>query len=340
MIYGLDVLGLAMFPSIAIQNWPSGFACGVFDSTFGNVWPALNKLAATGKCPRIRVQGPWTNHTYSPAKNDKAIFAALAKCNQFKAKFPHIHIQFSPVCEHNIKGQTLVNLLNKCGDASRDVEIVNNPYQGDFSKRFMNETHWNKPVPENFGAYQFSYDGISTVDSDVEEDKQTHKDAQVIFFWHPSFNLKYRTETDPKEQPANVVKNDTSPPLKRICKPTAELIRSVAALGNDKGATDFPKGWIGKTHADRSSTPIEKRAYKPVYITGSPAEKYEFLKVGGVKSSPPEPFNDKKTKQLLGWRYYLPLYGYEIATRRIEMIGNGKVLGTVNPAFRDGKFRP
>lgn len=338
MIYGLDVLGLPMFSSIAIKNWPQGFACGVFDSTFGNVWPALNKLAATGKCPRIRVQGPWTNHAYIPAKHDKAIFAALKKCNELKAKFPHIHVQFSPVCEHNIKGQTLVNLLNKCGDASRDVEIVNNPYQGDFSKRFMNETHFNKPVPQSFGAYQFSYDGISTVDSDIEKDKVTHKDAQVFFMWHPSFNMKYRTQTD-KEQPKNVIKNDTSPPKDRVCKPTAELIQSLAILSVSKGETNFPKGWTGKSHADRSQTPIEKRAYKPVYISGSPTEKYEFLKVGKVKSSPPEPFNDKNTGKLLGWRYYLPIYGYQIANKVVDITGNGKVLGTVNPAFRDGKFR-
>lgn len=337
MLYGLDVLGLAMFPNIAIRNWPNGFACGVFDSTFGDVWPALNRLAATGKCPLIRVQGPWTNHDYNSSKHDSAIKIALLKCNQLKAKFPSINIQFSPVCEHNIKGKELTDLLNRCASMARDIEIINNPWKGDFSPMFTNEIHGPSKKP-SFGPYQFSYDGTSTVDSDIEMYKQANKGAKIFFLWHPSFNLKYRTESNP-EQPANVRKNDSSAPTDRICKPTAELIKSLAALANDKGKTNFPKGWIGKTHADRSNTPIEKRAYKPVYITSSPTEKYNFLKLGKVKSSPPEPFNDKVTGKLLGWRYYLPIYGYEISNKPVNIIGNGKVLGTVNPAFREGIFR-
>lgn len=334
MIFGFDYLGGAMFPKILIENHPKGFAAGFFAETFGNCFPVADKLLATGKCPRIRIQGPWTSHTYSPGKHDKAIFVALEKCNQLKAKYPHIHVQFSPVCEHNIKGQTLVNLLNKCGDASRDVEIVNNPYQGDFSKRFMNETHHNKPVPKSFGAYQFSYDGISTVDSDVEKDKETHKDAQVFFMWVPSFNLKYKV-TLSGDETAQVKKNDTSPPKERHCKPNADMIKSLAVLAQPKGKTSLKKGNTWKSHADRGGTPMDPRAWKPVLISPVKADFAKLMDGNKVisKSSAPTNFHGG------GFAYRFPKYGYQISSKVLRVVVGSTEIGSVSPAYRDGSFR-
>ena len=106
----------------------------------------------------------------------------------------------------------------------------------------------------------------------------------------------------------------------------------------------LPKGYIWKSHADRHNTPPEARAYKPVLIAPVKAPRAELVTENGqvvAVSSQAQTFNGG------GWRYYFSQYGYQLAekARRIHGKGtvslrlNGKVVGTLNPAFRAGSFR-
>lgn len=337
MLFGMDYLGGAMFPSILLKAHPAGWAAGFFADTFGNCFGVADKLAASGKCPLIRIHGPWTAHKYNPKQHDKAIFAAFDKTINLARKHPNVSFQFSPVCESDARGKAWQTLFTRLSDRnpSGEVALVCSVYKGEFLKGYISEVHGPKGAP---GArYNYSYDGTNAVDSDVQNDKQTHKNADVFFMWHPSFNLKYKTkvtEEDKKKNP-KVYKNDTAPPKERHCKPTVELIQSLEALAPAKGKPVLQKRNLWKSHADRHETPPEARAYKPVLISPERADQ-AFLMDGAVviaKSNKREPYNDGR------WRYYFPKFGFQIAQRVLRVLVGQTDVGQVNPPFREGEYR-
>ena len=336
-MFGLDVLGAAKFPSIALRNWPSGFACGVFADTFGNVWGFVDKLAASGKCPLIKINGPWTNHLYVPALHDKAIFQALEKTLFAAKKHPRVKFTFAPVCENDNTSADYTKLLERCLNFGGSlVQPINSRgTRGRDLPGFMSEVHGNTPVPP--GEYQYSYDGTSTVDSDVEKDKAKHSRARVLFFWHPAFNLKYKTALSAdKHEPKHVIINDSAPPKLRNCKPTPELIKSLERLGSPiKGTPKLGRREIWKSHADRNNTPPESREYKPVFITPLSAPRVELRdgdRVVAVSQGRRKFVDDR-------FVYRFDRFGFEMSDIVVDIYANGKKIGSVNPAFRAGDFR-
>lgn len=338
-MFGLDYLGGAMFSGVLLKAHPSGWAAGFFADTFGSIWSVVDKLAATGKCPLFRIHGPWTAHAYNPSKHDKAIFAAFDRTLALAAKYPHLQFQFSPVCESSARGaawaQLFARLDSRQQNAARRLQLVCSIHDGQAVKGYLLEVHGKVKAPTV--PFQYSYDGTSTVDSDVETDKATYGRAQIIFFWHPSFNLKYKTKLGKKEQEdPNVWKNDTAPPKERECKPTVELILSVVALAQRKGPAKLKARNTWKSHADRHKTPPEERAYKPVFISPEKVTTITLVDSSGIviaKSTKREPYNDGR------FRYYFGNYGYQIANKVLTVLAGKTELGTVNPPFREGDFR-
>lgn len=334
-MFGLDYLGGAKYGDALVKGHPLGFAAGFFADTFGNCFATIDKLCATGKCPLIRVHGPWTAHQYYHAIHDKPIFAALEKVNQLKAKYPKIVFQFSPICESDASGSDWERLIKSCDARQKNVEIIVSIGKGSPVRGYTTEIHGNTTIPN--GNYQYSYDGTNTVDSDVEDDKRKLANAKVIFFWHPAFNCKYKTKLgDKKDELPNVWKNDTAPAKDRIVKPTVELIQSIGALAKQKGKVGLKAKNLYKSHADRHNTPPEPRAYKPVLIS---PEKVDFVTLvdekGRIvaKSDKREPYKDGR------FRYYFNTYGYLLSDKPLIIIAGSKVLGQVNPGFREGEFR-
>lgn len=325
VMFGLDLLGLAAFPSAMARAFPRGFACGVFHDTFGNPYRHLERILLTGKCPLVRVHAIWEDdHQYIPFRDDSRITAAHRKLVKFAAKFPNVAFQFSPFCE--AKGD-LGPILTKL-KADTPFQLVNSVWQGPAQKPgvAINEYH-GKEAGRQRGLYNFSWDGDSTVDGDVTALKKRHKGAQVHFFWHPSFNGKRNVK-------------DTTPRPERKFWPVPELIQSVAYLANQKGRPNFPTNWLWKSHSDVHKVPPEPRAYKPVLIAD--------IKVDSI------PVRSMKGKLLTelkyfdrfdggGYRYYLDMYGYELAEAarahaESPLVRLGEY-GTVNPAFREGNYR-
>lgn len=332
-LYGIDYLGGAMYGGVLVRAHQAGFAAGFFAETFGNVWPVIDKLCATGRCPLVRVHGPWTAHKYIPAQHDKAIFAALEKTNRLSDKYPGIEFQFSPVCESDARGAAWQNLFKKCLHLARDIQIICSVYKGELIKGYTAEIHGNHAIP--VGAYQHSDDGTSSVDANVQADNNKHSRAKVRFFWHPSLNLKYKTKLSGDEIP-EVRKNDTSPPKQRWCKPNVEIILSLAALSVDKGAPKLKPRNLWKSHADRHATPPDPRAYKPVLISPVKANVVFLVNDAGQvvhQSTKREPYKDGR------WRYYFSHYGYQIADKVLQVIADNTKVGSVNPAFREGDYR-
>jgi len=334
MKFAMDYLGGSMFSSILLTAHPVGWGAGFFAETFGNCWPVVDKLAASGKCPLIRIQGPWTNHKYMPALHDKAIFTAHKKTVEMMRKYPAVDFQFSPVCESDVKGRVWQDLFARLFRTNMTLKLVCSVgTRGELVKGILAEVHGSTPAPR--GEYNYSYDGTSTVDSDITKDKRTHRRASVMFLWHPSFNLRYKTKLSGEEIP-EVKKNDTAAPKDRHCKPTVELIASMAAQASDKGKCRLAPNVLWKSHADRHDTPAEPRAYKPVLIAPPKVDRItledDFGRVVAT-SIKRDPYNDGR------YRYYFSSYGHEIGNRVLNVKAGTRILGTLNPAFRQGGFR-
>ena len=333
MMYGLDYLGGAKFADLVLREHPTGWAAGFFANTFGNAWPLIAKLLATGRCPRVRVHAVWQDdHKYDPKRDDPVIMRELKAANSLKATFPQVEVQFSPFCEHNIKGAQLRQLFAKVKQAAGDLTLVNSVMNGDVlpPNVALNEIHGlHKPLKE---PYNYSFDGTPCVDADVEGLKSAHQNVVTFFFWTSQFNGRKNP-------------NDTTPRPQRQAWPTSQLIDSVIYLHNECGAAKLPRNHLWKSHADQHEVPKpEPRALKPVYILPIKASRVELVADNGqvvAASGGPLPFNDGR------FRYYFPDYGYSMAEKARRIHGKptvsvrvgGKVVGTVNPAFRAGSFR-
>jgi hypothetical protein len=330
---GLDLLGLAKFPKIALtffKNSKKPYALGVFAGTFGAPWGAIERIVQTGKCPLVRVQGPWTNHLYDPKKHDADIFRVFERVKKLCHKYPHITWQFSPVCECDSSSAAWVELFKRLARADEGVPVqlvCSVGPRGKLVDGVVAEVHGG-------GAYNYSFDGTSAVDADVEKMKDKHKKSKVFFMWHPSFNLKFRT-TLSGDEPANVKKNDSAPPKQRIAKPNQDILNSVVALFGSRGKTSLPKNTIWKSHSDRSSVEMSGREGKPVLISTEKSGKAALFDGNKLvlESSPSRVYIDGR------YRYDFPKMGYKIASKPLTVKVGNKVIGSVNPGFRDGTFR-
>lgn len=337
---GLDWLGGANYGDLILREHPAGWAAGFMLNTNdprwpkSNCWPVIEALLATGRCPRVRLQAVWEdNHTYNPRKHDALIMKELRRAIELKRKFPAVDIQFSPFCEHTARGQMLRQLFNPLLEPAKagGVRLVNSVWKGDFAffGDIINEVHGTHRPPR--GVYNYSFDGLSAVDANVEQIKRQYRAAETFYWWHPAMNGRLNT-------------NDRTPRNKRKAWPTSELVDSVIYLRTERGKARLPRTHIWKTHADRHETPPEPRAYKPVLIAPEKANRAELVADNGqvvAVSQNRLAFNDGRS------RYYFSEYGYQLAEKAVRIQGHPivririgrKFVGRVNPAFRAGSFR-
>lgn len=331
-MYGLDYLGGAKFGDLLVREHPAGWAAGFFANTFGNAWPVIEKLLATGRCPRVRIHAVWDDaHRYRPSEHDPVIKREAQRAAALAEKFPSVIVFFSPFCEHSIKGRELHELFRKVREWAGKCILVNSVWTGDtlHGAGVFNEVHGTHKKPQ--GDYIYSFDGLSAVDSDVEKIKRQYSDAHTFYFWHPAFNGRLNT-------------NDKTPRPQRKAWPTSELIDSLIYLRLSAGEVKLPRNYLWKSHADRHNTPPEPRAYKPVLIMPPKVDRVELVADNGqvvAVSSRAQPFSDGR------FRYYWDSYGYQIAEKARRIHGKptcslrvgGKIVGSLNPGFRAGAFR-
>lgn len=318
MLYGIDALGLAQFDKKCLRALPRSLALGCFASTFGNVWPVLRRLR--GDFPRIRVHAIWEdNHKYIPEKHDPIIMREFEKFMELASLKPQIDWQFSPFCE--VDGD-LTNILTEL--SGHGVRLVNSVFRGPLMRPALaiNEIHGKHDAIR--GSYNYSTDGNSCVDMDMRRLKRMHSKADTFYLWHASFNGKLND-------------TDSTPRPDRKAWPTPELIESVAYLRNRIGNVNLGDRDIWKSHADRHSTPPEKRAYKPVLL--SKLNKPELVLRGFDGKVLARLPNSGKYQDGKQWMYRCDEYGYKLAERNENRIATIDGVGKINPAFRAGTFR-
>ncbi len=328
MIYGLDFLGLPKYADLVRREHPQGWALGAFARTFGDALPHIGRILATGRVPHVRMQLLWSDsHTFGD-RDIPAITKEARRYQKLKQDFPGVVFELSPFCEHNL--QSPDRYLEIVKNEAPDCVPVNTPWRGAFSKKFKNEIHGQHAKPK--GDYNFSFDGTPCVDSDVEKFKAGQSDADVFFFWTSQFNGR-KNPSDPTPRP------------KRKAWPTSDLIDSIVYLHRKKGGTKLDKKHLLKSHSDQHFNVPAPRELKPVFITPISAPYVEAIASNGqvvARSGGKQPFENGK------WRYYFPSFGYAMSekARRIQggdpvvtLIANGRVIGRVNLAYREGSYR-
>lgn len=313
---GLDFLGLPKFKDVAVKSFPKGYALGAFATTFGDAYTSVEAIVKTGRCPVVRMQLVWDdNHAYGD-KYIQQIKTLSKKYNKLAIKYSNVKFFLSPFCEHNLKNPD--KYLDIVQQNAPICTPVNTIWKGKLSNKYINEIHSDNQIIDDEGfGYFFSFDGKSCVDADVMKVKKLHEEADIFFYWSARFNGK---ENDA----------DKTPRPQRKKWPSKEYIQSVIYLAeNNKGDVELPKKWLLKTHSEKED--------KPVIICPLKAPKLELMK-------------DNKIVDILYYygtyldgrhRYYSKKWGYQTSQKYgiCEVWGNGKKIGTLNPAFREGEYR-
>ena len=294
----------------AIKAHPTGQCGGCFSNTFGDCQPLAKALLGSGKAPSWRTHLLWSDsHTFG----DKDIPAITKEAKRWEPLCQKFDIELSPFCEHNLSNPD--KYLDIVAKAAPSCKVVNTPWKGRLSVKYKNEVHGPAhAVPS--GRYNYSYDGIAVVDSNVTLDKIKFAAAEKFFYWEPRYNGRWED-------------NDSTPRPLRKGWPDEKLIKSVGILAQDKGTTSLPKNWLYKSHSENKGNG-DPRAEKPVVIA---PVKVPNIFIGGVPFKYYGPYQDGRH------RYYAPKWGYEISKTPVNVVVNGKVVGVVNPSFRDGSFR-
>jgi len=345
MQYGIDYLGGARYGDTVVEEHPAGWAAGFFSKVdgFGDSLPIVDRLLGTGRCTIIRLHLQWRDRHDFSERDFASIVAEARRCAPLVAKYPNVRWYISGACEHKLNAAQAQRLADLVLGVLPGVIYVNTPMRGGAdirSPRCINEHH-----KEHGGRCEaFSYDGVSCVDADVEKDKATYSAGHYFMFWAPQCNGKRVT-------------NDTTPRAKRKYWPVPKQIDSWIYLSRERGPVRLSSDIIFKSHSDQHTNPPRGKDQKPVVITPMtlrPKRLQLKTKNGQVVATSTEraPYNEKKPDgsvgKQVGWRYYFETaWGMDHAekARRIGgspvciLLGDGRKIGEVNPAFRCGKFR-
>lgn len=269
---GIDYLGGVKYCDAALQAHPPGWAAGFFWDIFGDASACIERFAASGKTPVIRIHLRWDDaHRYDRFMD---VVKKAPKANALAAKYPGVKFYISGATEHKLSGKDSQKLYDALKKAAPNCEIVNNSLINVYLKGAINEAHGSNPRRPG-GRYFISMDGTSIDDIDLPAWKSRYRDAEVLFVWNYQLNLKKdRNDKTPRPQrkirpsvkyiqalaqqfdgAGAPVPPSTSPTLAKVC---SNNIKSVGALGLWKPASQDTGG---------------SREGKPAFISKSSGEK-------------------------------------------------------------------
>jgi len=321
MIKGLDLLAGAQYAKEVVYAARQGFAIGLFAETFGDAYSTAEAALKAG-CKLLRMQLIWSDTHQFGDKDIKTIKRLAAKYNQLANKYPQADIRLSPFCEHNVSNPD--KYLDICQIAAPNCLIVNTPYKGALSKKYINEKHGDTHAPLS-GRHHYSDDGLEITNSDAKALQEKHKNAEVFFHWSCRFNLRYR-EKDSTPRPQRIKEAKQR-------KPTIDYINSITYLFSDKGTYNLDGKTLLKSHSEKHDA-NDKKGDKLLFITPTKASHITLKRNGKVigKLNYYGPFEDGRS------RYYAPQMAYKYGANVEVWVGNKK-LGVVNCGFRSKPYR-
>jgi len=332
MNYGCDFLGGARYQKTVLSEQPRNFGFGVFAEVdgFGKAYKLIEQVAALG-VPFIRVQLMWKDdHNFRPS-DIPTIEKRVKQLVPIMNKYKNVRWFLSPCCEHNLSESQFEPFVQAILKNYLMCTVVNSPNykKGFVSRKYLNEYH-HEEKPRSGGRYAFSFDGANQVDSDIESYKANYKDAEYFMLWNSQCNGRRNLE-------------DKTPRPKRKFFPTPKQIDSWIYQTRDRGVVNVPKG-IFKSHSDQHTVPPSGKDQKPVYIISQKVKEIVLKADNGQTVGTLRYFG---TFTGGGYRYYASEWGMDLAIKATRIHGkgvcnifiNGKKVGTINPAYRGGKFR-
>lgn len=348
MIYGLDYLLAANYSkettALCVKEHPLGWAVGVFSTLpeGGDARPFVEAILKTGRCPSVRVHLMWKDaHNFSESDFPK-IEAEAKKWLPLIKKYSKVAFTLSGACEHNLNEVSAKRLRDKVQNAVNDLaKYANTPLIGkgalinDTDNQTINEFHGSSAKIAGNKEANFSFDGSSAFDSDVANVKKNCFSSRegVFFLWVPQFNMKRKAD-------------EKKPRPERKVTLSSDLIDSVIYLSRDTGAVNLSPKNIYKSHCEQTldDTAKDIRGNRPVIIVPEKANELQLVASNGQVVATAKyygPFTGG------GYRYYCSSFGYQIAEKAkriqgstvVKLMAGKKLIGTINPAFRAGKFR-
>ncbi len=320
---GVDTLALPKYTSMVKESLPVGWWFSSFGEVFGDGVKAIDEVNSTGKPRGFRIQLLWSD-THSFGDKDISKLIELSKRTQAMArKYPNIKCEISPFCEHNLQNPD--KYLDIVALYAPNCTPVNTIWKGALSKKYKNEVHGSKAnVPS--GRFNWSGDGEDAFNSDIEASKAKFKQAEIFWFWTCSINGKMKCE-------------DPTPRPQRTGWISKTELEALLYLTNSKGSANLDAKYLFKAVSDKHSQEPQGKDAKPVMIAPVKTGAISLMLNGKVVSL-------MKYYGIFsggGYRYYASDYGYKISGKNknqlLKVVVNGKVIGTVNAAFRQNKYR-
>lgn len=320
----IETLAGAQYPE-AVRSIPKQYGISGFAREFGDFFPVAKRALADGR-PWVGVNLLWSD-THTFGQKDMPFVLREAKryeplCAQYPGK-----IDLRTFTEHNLPDPDRYH--DQVQKAAPSCSVVNSVWRGAFSRKYKNEVHGRHPAPH--GAYNYSFDGTNSVDSQLYDTKKEkgyltlYKAAQVFCMWHPAINLRYSMK-------------DGTPRSQRIKEseqrsPSRELLLSLTYLFSPPGAIFVPKNWLIKTHAEKHSA-NDQKGDKLVIISPVRGAAIELKRAGKVVANLPY----YGTYEGGGYRYYWSQMGFRAGAELGMYIGS-KQYGMINGGFRAPTFR-
>lgn len=345
MNFLMDYLGGARFKKLILEQHPMAYGAGFFSCVdgFEDALPTAAELASRG-APFLRIHLAWKdNHRFTNAD----LIVVRKEAERFRpvlAKYPNVKWYISPLCEHELRENEWQKFANVVIAELRgvDFELVNSPNHGKgfVSRTVLNEYHGADSRPRG-GRYAFSFDGTNIVDSDVETYKKNYAQAAYFGVWNSQMNGNRKIFKSDAERG----EKDFKDRAKRVYWPTAKQLDSwIHLTTNTKGKTIIPRGFLAKSHADQHSIIPSGKDQKLLFI--APRKVRELV----IKARNGQVIDTAKYYDAFkggGHRYYFTQWGYDLANKAKRIQGdalcdifeNGKKIGVINPAFRDGVYR-
>jgi hypothetical protein len=319
MIKGLDLLAGATYTK-EVQAFAKDYAIGLFAETFTEAYKTAEAALKKG-CKHLKINLLWSDSHSFGDKDIPKIKKLAKKYNELAKKYPGQNVFLSPFCEHNVSKPD--KYLDITQESAPQCLIVNTPWKGGFSNKYINEIHGDHAKPN--GSYFYSFDGTECTNSDVSSYLKKYGDAEIFFMWSSRFNLRYR-EKDSTPRPQRIKEA-------KARKPTNDYISSIAYLFTDKGTYSIPKGYLIKSHAEKHDA-NDKKGDKLLII--SPVNASKIVLKQGSKVVATLPLYGSFDGG--GWRYYWSQMAYKLGSN-IDVYVNNKKVGTINPGFRSAPYR-
>jgi len=183
---GIDYIGGANYKDTIVAHHPPGWAAGFLMCASGwrcGIQAAL-ALAASGRCPVIRIHGTWhDNHSFEDADITKAAIQAK-KVGVLAQKYPEISFYFSPWLEplycnpgtmRRCRARVMLAMPPNVSFVSGHKGV------GDLVE--VHGTEGRQPT-----KYIYSFDGTDMRRVDVRATLRRHQKALICFGWVPQCN--------------------------------------------------------------------------------------------------------------------------------------------------------